>query len=160
MINAIIIDDEFHCLDSLSILLKTDCPDVNLIATFSNAQEALQGLKNFTPNLIFLDIEMPEMNGFQFLEKLPTLSFAIIFTTSYDQYAVKAIKFSALDYLLKPVDPDELQDAIAKVKGRKLPYEEQFQMLMNHIGQKGQFKKIALPTGDGFELIPVEEVVR
>jgi two-component system, LytTR family, response regulator len=67
----------------------------------------LEGLKNFLPDLIFLDIEMPEMNGFQFLEKLPTLSFSIIFTTSYDQYGIKAIKFSALDYLLKPVDPDE-----------------------------------------------------
>lgn len=161
MINAIVIDDEFHCLDSLTILLKTYCPDVNVTATYSNAKDALGGLKKFLPDLIFLDIEMPEMNGFQFLEKLPSLSFSIIFTTSYDQYAIKAIKFSALDYLLKPVDPDELKEAIAKVKQRKLPHAEQFKMLMDHMGRKNeQFKKIALPMGDGYELIPVEEVIR
>jgi two-component system LytT family response regulator len=161
MISAIIIDDEFHCLDSLSILLSTYCKDVNLTATYNNAADALDGLKSFTPDLVFLDIEMPVMNGFQFLEKLSSLPFAVIFTTSYDQYAIKAIKFSALDYLLKPVDPDELQKSIAKVKQRALPYAEQFQMLMNHISQKrDQFKKIAVATTGGYELIPVEEVIR
>jgi two-component system, LytTR family, response regulator len=161
MINAIIIDDEFHCLDSLTILLRTFCPVVNVTGTYNSAKDALEGLKRSTPDLVFLDIEMPVMNGFQFLEQVPSISFAIIFTTSHDEYAIRAIKFSALDFLLKPVDPDELIEAIKKVEERKRPFTEQFQMLMNHFHQKkDQFKKIALPTSGGFELIPAEDVIR
>jgi two-component system, LytTR family, response regulator len=161
MINAIIIDDEFHSRDTLSILLKNYCPEVTVTATYASAKDALEALKYFTPDLVFLDIEMPVMNGFQFLEQLPSIPFAIIFTTSYDQYAIKAIKFSALDFLLKPVDPDELQEAVKKVEQRKLPLAEQFQMLMNHFHQKkDEFKKIALSSAEGFDLISAEDLIR
>lgn len=161
MIKATIIDDEQHCIDALSILLKENCLQVRIIDTFSSAKVALEGLKKNTPDLVFLDIEMPLMNGFQLLEQLASIPFAIIFTTGYDQYAIKAIKFSALDFLLKPVDADELIDAIKKVEQHHLPLAEQFHILMSHIHQKtDHFKKIALPTAEGFELIPAGEVVR
>ena len=105
---------------------------------------------------------MPVMNGFEFLEQFKEISFAIIFTTSYDQYAIKAIRFSALDYLLKPIDPKELIAAVRKVQTQKhLPVPEQFQMLMNQIKHKEVgFSKIAIPTSEGFELIPADQVIR
>lgn len=102
------------------------------------------------------------MNGFEMLEQLTDISFAIIFTTSYDQYAIKAIRFSALDYLLKPIEPKELITAVRKViDQRHLPMVEQFQMLLKQIQHKDhQFYKIAVPTAEGFELIPADQVVR
>jgi two-component system LytT family response regulator len=102
------------------------------------------------------------MNGFELLQRLPEIPFAVIFTTSYDQYAIKAIKFSALDYLLKPIDPEELITAVSKVSSRKqLPGAEQFDILLNQIRQKGAgFEKIAIPTMEGFELIRADQIIR
>lgn len=162
MINAILIDDEVHCLDTLSILLKEYCPDVQIIEKCRSGKEGLLSVKKAIPDLVFLDIEMPGMNGFEMLEQLTGISFAIIFTTSYDQYAIKAIRFSALDYLLKPIDPNELISAVRKVtEARHLPMAEQFQMLLKQLRNKDhQFNKIAVPTAEGFELIPADQVVR
>jgi two-component system LytT family response regulator len=162
MIKAILIDDEVHCLDTLSILLKEYCPEVQIIEQCHSGREGLLSIKKTKPDLVFLDIEMPGMNGFEMLELLSGISFAIIFTTSYDQYAIKAIRFSALDYLLKPIDPKELLGAVRKViEQRHLPMAEQFQMLLKQIQNKDhQFNKIAVPTAEGFELIPAEQVVR
>jgi two-component system LytT family response regulator len=102
------------------------------------------------------------MNGFQLLEQFSTVPFAVIFTTSYDQYAIKAIRFSALDYLLKPIDPDEMVRAVKKVQEqRHLQTAEQFQMLIKQLQDKDQhFHKIAVPTADGFQLIAADQVVR
>ena len=105
MIKAIIIDDEMHCRKTLSILLKEYCPDVQVIEQCDNGETGLEAIKKFKPDLVFLDIEMPRMNGFEMLEQFSEIPFAVIFTTGYDQYAIKAIRFSALDYLLKPIDP-------------------------------------------------------
>jgi two-component system LytT family response regulator len=162
MINAILIDDEVHCLDTLSILLKEYCPDVQVIEQCHSGREGLLSIKKTKPDLVFLDIEMPGMNGFEMLEQLAGISFAIIFTTSYDQYAIRAIRFSALDYLLKPIDSNELISAVRKVtEQRHLPMAEQFQMLLKQIQNKDhQFNKIAVPTAEGFELIPADQVVR
>lgn len=162
MIKSILIDDEKHCLDTLSILLKEYCPDVQIIEQCHSGKEGLLSIKKANPDLVFLDIEMPGMNGFEMLEQLTGISFAIIFTTSYDQYAVRAIRFSALDYLLKPIDPNELISAVRKVmEQRHLPLAEQFQMLLKQIQNKDhQFSKIAVPTAEGFELIPADQVVR
>lgn len=162
MIKAILIDDEVHCLDTLSILLKEYCPDVQIIEKCRSGKEGLLSVKKTIPDLVFLDIEMPGMNGFEMLEQLTGISFAIIFTTSYDQYAIKAIRFSALDYLLKPIDPNELISAVRKVTAaRHLPMAEQFQMLLKQLRNKDhQFNKIAVPTAEGFELIPADQVVR
>ena len=162
MIKSIIIDDEAHCLDTLSILLSDYCPEVQVLERCQSAKEGLMAVGQHQPDLIFLDIEMPVINGFDFLEHFKEISFAIIFTTSYDQYAIKAIRFSALDYLLKPIDPKELIAAVRKMQTQKqLPVPEQFQMLMNQVKHKDAvFNKIAIPTSEGFELIPVEQVLR
>lgn len=161
MTKAIIIDDEVHCLETLSLLLNEFCPEVQLIEQCSSAKKGLEAIEECKPDLVFLDIEMPFMNGFELLEQLSTISFAIIFTTSYDQYAIKAIRYSALDYLLKPVDPKELISAVKKVREKSpLPMAEQFQMLLQQInGKNSGFNKIAVPTAEGFELIPAEQVL-
>ena len=102
MINAIIIDDEPYCVEVLATLLQKYCPEVAVVATCASGAEGLQAIERHHPQLVFLDVEMPHLNGFQMLEALPAVDFDLIFTTSYDQYAIKAIRFSALDYLLKP----------------------------------------------------------
>ena len=162
MIKAIIVDDEVHCVDTLSILLTDYCPEVQVLDKCMSAKKALESIQRFNPELVFLDIEMPVMNGFEFLEQFEKIPFSVIFTTGYDQYAIKAIRFSALDYLLKPIDPKELIPAVHKVKLQNhLPTAEQFRMLMNHIQHvENSFTKIAVPTAEGFELIPADQVVR
>src|SRR4051812_40278499 len=162
MIKSILVDDEVHCLDTLSILLKEYCPEVQVLQRCSSAKTALEAIEKLKPSLVFLDIEMPAMNGFELLEQFDEIPFAVIFTTSYDQYAIKAIRFSALDYLLKPIDPKELVAAVHKVQTQKqLPAPEQFEMLMNQVRHKENgFTKIAIPTAEGFELIPAADVIR
>jgi len=162
MIKAILIDDEVHCLDTLSMLIADFCPDVEVMEQCRSAKQGLEAVAKYQPAIIFLDIEMPVMNGFEFLEQLKEVNFAIIFTTSYDQYAIKAIRFSALDYLLKPIDPKELVAAVHKVQTqKKLPAPEQFEMLMNQVQHKENgFTRIAIPTFDGFELIPAADLIR
>jgi len=116
MIKAIIIDDEMHCCKTLSILLKEYCPDVEVSEQCDNGEDGVEAIKKGKPDLVFLDIEMPHMNGFEMLEQLSEIPFAVIFTTGYDQYAIKAIRFSALDYLLKPIVPKDLVAAVHKMK--------------------------------------------
>jgi two-component system LytT family response regulator len=162
MIKAIIIDDEVHCVDTLSILLADYCPDVEIVDKCMSAKKGLEAIEKLNPSLVFLDIEMPVMNGFELLEQFKQIPFSVIFTTSYDQYAIKAIRFSALDYLLKPIDPKELISAIKKIQTQKnLPSAEQFEMLLKQMNHKGgSFSKIAIPTAEGFELVPADQVVR
>ena len=111
---AIIIDDEKHCRQVLNILLKKHCPNVEIIAECTDGKEALITLTQHQPNIVFLDIEMPNMNGFEFLAQCPTKKFEVVFTTAYNEYAIQAIKNNALDYLLKPIDAKELVDAVDK----------------------------------------------
>ncbi len=145
MIKAIIIDDEVHCIDTLSILLADYCPEVEVMDKCMSAKKGLEAIENLKPDLVFLDIEMPVMNGFELLEQFKQIPFAVIFTTSYDQYAIKAIRFSALDYLLKPIDPKELIAAVHKVQLQKAPPSaEQFRLLMEHLhGKENDLGKIA-----------------
>ncbi len=162
MLKAILIDDELHCLDTLSILLKEYCVGVHIVEQCRSAAKGLSAIEKNKPDLVFLDIEMPGMNGFEMLEQFAAIPFAVVFTTSYDQYAIKAIKFSALDYLLKPVEPKELAEAVRKVEQqRQLPLPEQFQMLLKQIqGKEHQINKIAVPTFEGYELITAADIVR
>jgi len=161
MIKGIIIDDEVHCIETLSLLLREYCPDVEVVDHCKSATSGLTAITKHKPDLLFLDIEMPNMNGFEMLEQFSEIPFSIIFTTSYDQYAIKAIRFSALDYLLKPIDPNELVGAVHKVRSRKNgPSTEQFHMLIDRIQSKEQgFSKIAVPTSDGFELFPTDQII-
>jgi len=162
MINAILVDDEAHCLDTLSILIKDYCPEVEILEQCSSAKKALAAIEKYQPALVFLDIEMPVMNGFELLEQFKDIHFSVIFTTSYDQYAIKAIRFSALDYLLKPIDPKELMIAVHKAATLKnVPSSEQLKMLMDQLHHKETgFTKIAVPTAEGYELIPADQLIR
>lgn len=162
MINAILIDDEVHCLDTLHILLSDYCPDVEVLEQCLTSKKGLEAIVKFKPELVFLDIEMPSMNGFELLEQFKEIPFSVIFTTGYDQYAIKAIRFSALDYLLKPIDPKELVAAIQKVKTQThASLAEQFRMLLQKVQSKENiFTKIAVPTSEGFELISADQVIR
>ena len=162
MIKAIIIDDEMHCRKTLGILLKEYCPDVQVIEQCDNGEAGVEAIKKGKPDLVFLDIEMPRMNGFEMLEQFSEIPFAVIFTTGYDQYAIKAIRFSALDYLLKPIEPKELVAAVHKVQVQKNPpFAEQFRLLMDQIQHKETgLTKIAVPISEGFELILADQLIR
>ena len=162
MIKAIIIDDEAHSRETLGQLLKEYCSPVQLLEKCSSGKEGLQAIEKTKPDLVFLDIEMPLINGFEMLEQIDKINFAIIFITSYDQYAIKAIRFSALDYLLKPIVVKELIAAVMKAQEKHhLPVAEQFQMLLEKIqGKEHSFNKIAVPTVEGFELIPADQVLK
>ena len=154
MIKAIIIDDEVHCVDTFSILLADYCPEVEVMEKCMSAKKGLEAIERLKPELVFLDIEMPIMNGFELLEQFKQIPFSVIFTTSYDQYAIKAIRFSALDYLLKPIDPKELIAAVHKVQLQKSPpSSDQFRMLMDHIqGKENEVAKLTAILNKNFSL--------
>jgi len=161
MINTIAIDDEKHCLATLSLLVKKYCPEVVLTSLCKSAAEGLEAIWQHQPDLVLLDVEMPNMNGFTMLEQLTDIPFSVIFTTSYDQYAIRAIRYSALDYLLKPVDPNELQSAIRKY-GQQQPAgtTAQIRHLLDQVSGRGNaLSRLAVPSIDGFEFIPVEKLV-
>ena len=161
MINAIIIDDERHSCDALNMLLGKCCQQVHVIAICYSGEEGIRKISELKPQLVFLDIEMPHMNGFQMLEQLPKIDFEIVFTTSYDQYAITAFKFSALDYLLKPVDREELEKAVQRVaKKINPPVSQQLEILLQKINQPAiTVQRIALPTMQGLEFVPVESIL-
>ena len=160
MLKAVIVDDEPYCCEALVTLME-DSPDVKIVAVCSSAADALVAIQKYSPDIVFLDVEMPKMNGFEMLEQLPAVNFEIIFTTSYDQYALKAIRFSAIDYLLKPVDSEELQKAIQKVALRsQKPIAQQLEILMQKIHQPSTpMTKIAMPTIEGLQMIPVDSII-
>lgn len=162
MIKAILVDDEKHCRETLSIQLARYCPEVKLLAQCSSAAEGLQAIEAHKPEVVFLDVEMPQMNGFEMLQQLSSIPFDVIFTTGYDAYAIKAIRFSALDYLLKPIDKDELKKAVDKVHHKnEHNLTQQLDVLLEKLGNKQtSMQKIALPTQDGFELLPLETILK
>ena len=161
MIRTIIVDDEPYCCETLVTLLEQYCPEVEVAGIFYNGKAALEAIKKLSPELVFLDVEMPHMNGFEMLEQLPLINFELIFCTSYDQYALKAIRISALDYLLKPVDSDELQQAVQKVIRRsQKPIAQQLEILMQKIhAPSTPVSKIALPTMEGLQMLQVNSIL-
>jgi two-component system, LytTR family, response regulator len=157
--NCIIIDDEKHCLSTLTHLLETRFPEIHILATCNESLKAYGIIQQYMPDFIFLDIEMPFLNGFDLLSKFDTLSFDVIFTTAYDSYAIKAIKYSALDYLLKPIDKTDLAFAIEKVRSKLSSISKaQVQMAIDvHNHQLPD--TIALPTHDGLTFASVNNIV-
>jgi two-component system LytT family response regulator len=146
MINAIIVDDEHANRELMQNLLQVHCPSVKITGTADSVATAYEEIINKKPNLVFLDIQMPHGNGFQLLEKFNEIFFDIIFVTSFDQYAINAIKFSALDYLLKPIDIDELKFAVDKAL-KKVEKENKFKLyenLLNNINPNSSDKKMAV----------------
>jgi len=160
MLKAIIVDDEPYCCETIATLLE-ESRDVEIVSVCHNAADALVAIRKYSPDIVFLDVEMPKMNGFEMLEQLPQVNFEIIFTTSYDQYALKAIRFSAIDYLLKPVDEEELRTAIQKVIQRsQKPITQQLEILLQKIHQPSTpINKIAMPTMEGLQMIPVDSII-
>ena len=162
IMRALLVDDEKHCLETLTWQLQKFCPDINISGSCETAEKALSILQNEEIDLVFLDIEMPHMNGFELLQHLETIPFEIIFTTAYDMFAVKAFRFSALDYLLKPIDKDELVAAVAKVKEKKKQSirPEQLDILFQNLyGRKQASQKIALPTLNGLEFVLANDII-
>lgn len=119
MLRAVLIDDEFMGLNSLHILLDKHCPKVRSVAESRNPEAAIEMIENYCPDIVFLDINMPQMSGFEMLERLKWKNFDLIFTTAHQEYALKALKSDAVDYLLKPIDPEELKAAVNKVIKRR-----------------------------------------
>lgn len=162
MIKAIIVDDEPDCCELLATLLNRYCVDVKILDICYSGEAAIQSINEYQPDILFLDIEMPFMNGFEVLERLTDINFDIIFTTSYDQYAIKAIRFSALDYLLKPIDREELQKSVQKaVQQSRHALPEQLTILLDKLKKPAQsISKVPIPTLEGFRLIAVDNILR
>jgi two-component system LytT family response regulator len=161
MVTTIIVDDEPYSCESLATLLERYCPDIKLLDICYSGADALKAIREQAPTLLFLDIEMPGMNGFEMLQQLPLINFSIIFTTSYDQYAIKAIRFSALDYLLKPVDREELQNAVQKaVHHMQYPVPQQIEILLQKLNHPTiPVNKIAIPTMEGLRMIAINSII-
>lgn len=156
---AFLLDDEAHCTDVLRVLLEKYCPDVTIVGIFNDPERALAAVGGAAPDLVFLDIEMPILNGFDWLKRCPPDShFRLIFTTAYDQYAVKAFKFNALDYLLKPIDKQELVAAVAKSRTTPLPSAQQLDAVQ-YLRQNPVPERIALPVGQDLILVDVGDIL-
>ncbi len=161
MLKAIIIDDEPDCVKLLALQLKMYCPQVQVVAECTESELGYTKIKELQPDLVFLDIEMPVMNGFQLLEKLGDIQFSLVFVTAYDQFAVKAFRFSALDYLLKPIDGKDLKAAVEKAEKRSWPQTQQLSLLKQQLqnGDKVLPDKIALPYQNGVTFAEIKNVV-
>lgn len=163
MIRTIIIDDEKNALDVLKMQLEQYCEGIELIQTCQSGQEGIEAIRNNQPDLVFLDIEMPHVNGFDVLLATRQFNYKVIFTTAYDQFAIKAFKFSAVDYLLKPIDIQELQDAVERLKKNAGDHslQEKLELLMQHMNSgQNSSKKIALPTGNELQLVDNHDIIR
>jgi len=160
---ALIMDDELYCTQAIQVLMAKHCkPAIETIA-FTDTDLALEYLQSNHVDILFLDIEMPGMNGFEFLERLYPFRGSVIFTTAYDHYALKAIKVDAVDYLLKPIDTKELLHAIEKVSRlQKKPDPDTLRDLLQHIDRQSfkPISKIALPTFEGTYMVQANEIIR
>lgn len=166
MIKAVIIDDEQHCVDRLKRLIAEHCSEtIKPTGSFNTVEQGIKGIKLLQPELLFLDVQIQDKTGFDLLQRIPEKNFEIIFTTAYEKYALQAFRFSAVDYLLKPVDPADLVHAVSKLSNKRHPNEValKVQNLLENIEQLKQYtppKKIMVPTISGFELLPVIDIVR
>ena len=160
MIKAIIIDDERKGRIALKQKLADYCADVLVIGEAENGEQGIEIIKKLQPQIVFLDIEMPRMNGFEMLHKIPQKNFHLIFTTAYDQYAIKAIKYAAFDYLLKPIDIEELKTAIAKINAHTpLETERNLETLQQNLHTKNIFNKIAVHTLQGLLFLNISDII-
>lgn len=161
MIRSIVIDDEQHCVRSLLSDLQQHCPVVEVVEACSSAKEGMMAIKKLNPDLVFLDVEMPWMNGFEMLEVLGEINFSIIFTTAHDEFAAKAFRISAVDYLLKPIDANDLKAAVQKVEkkmdeGSSLNH---ISNLLRNMRQPSSEQKIALPQREGYEFVDISSII-
>ena len=163
MIKAVIIEDERNSIEVLQKLLAKHCPQIELLGYAENIESGEELIRKQKPELVFLDITMPDGNGFDLLEKVSDINFEIIFITATDKFAMKAIKYSALDYILKPVDAEELKTAVEKIIEKKLqlPQMENFKFLLENVRNKDfDYSKITLPTGNAYEVVNIKDIIR
>ena len=163
MIKTIIIDDEYNAREFLEKLLKRSFPDRFLVlAKCESVDEAVIAIEKYNPELVFLDVQMPNKNGFELFKELKTINFEVIFTTAHSEFAIDAIKCSALDYLLKPITAIDLLETIKKYDSKlhKATQQDKLILLLENIDTgSSEFKKIAFPTESGFELVKTNTII-
>lgn len=157
-IRAVLVDDEADSIGVLQILLKKYAPEVVVRATFTNSKEALEYLRQEETDVLFLDIEMPGLDGFELLSKLGSFSFKPIFVSAYDEFGVKAIKYRIFDYLVKPIDPEELLQTIRRLKSELTEEEKVNAEKIDHVSILHD--KILIPVGNEYEFVQISEIVR
>ncbi|HXB92969.1 MAG TPA: LytTR family DNA-binding domain-containing protein [Puia sp.] len=163
MIRTVVVDDEIDSIQVLERLLENACPNIEVIGKADGVESALQLIKLSRPDLVFLDIEMTQGNAFDLLNQLQPFNFQVIFVTAFDNYAIRAFKYSAVDYLLKPVDADDLRKAVDRATARfsEKNVVEQMKVLLENVGT-GQLaqQKMAVPTMTGLIFVAVRDIVR
>lgn len=164
MIKALITDDEQSSIDLLTWLIEQYCPDITAVKQARSVQEAIPLIRSFQPDIVFLDIQMPHQSGFDLLTTIDNWNFEVIFTTAYNEFAIQAIRFSALDYLLKPVDESELKKAIERFKAKRI-YAPAGQLLFRNFMQniaQGSKEKFRLTLADASEVkyVQLDEIIR
>jgi len=163
-VKALILDDESTAIKTLSLMIQHYVPEITDLKSTTDPYEGLLLLQSFKPQLLFIDIQMPLMSGFEFLKKVAHANFSIIFTTAHDEYAIDAIRFSALDYLLKPIDTDELQDSFKRFLQKQESQsatESLYRNFMYNLNVKNRSDfKLALPTQQGTFFYKPEEIIR
>lgn len=159
MIRTLIIDDEMKSQSTLHKLLEKYCTGVEVIGFANNVKTGVEAINNLNPDLVFLDISMPDGDGFEVLQQVPERNFEVVFTTAFNDYAIKAFQYSALHYLLKPINYIELQNAVERYKEshKDLDLNEKIQVLFDSLNN--QHKKIVLPTSNGLKVVEVEKIV-
>jgi two-component system, LytTR family, response regulator len=161
-IKAVLIDDEINNLQNLQQLLNRHCPEVQVLATALNADEGRHIIQQHLPDVVFLDIQMPGKNGFDLLRSHSHYEFDVIFVTAFDQYGIQAVKFAAIDYLLKPINTEELQNAVSRLvaKNRHKKQNLQLENLINMFRQQKEDQRIALPTQKETRFIATGQIIR
>ncbi len=157
---AIVVDDEKHCRDVLALLLTKHCPHITLLAACADGPAGVEAIDKHHPDLVFLDIEMPGMSGFDLLKTCQYTHFQVIFTTAYNEYAIQAIRHNALDYILKPVDKDELKQAVAKAEASPTmhPASSPVHEFVAYLNRQKTGDRLALPTLEGLQILQSEEI--
>lgn len=158
MIKAVLIDDIPAAIKMLESDLQTHCPEIEIIGKAASVVSAAKLLRELKPDVVFLDIELEDGNAFDLLQILPEISFKIIFVTASDKYAIRAFRFSAIDYLLKPIDIDELKDAVQKIKNSDS--KEKIDVLLDHWSNKNASDRIALHSNDEIKIVNLLDIVR
>ena len=162
MLTSIIIDDETNSRKALRKKLSDHCTEVNIIAECENGEDGIKTIEEKKPDIVFLDVEMPRMNGFTMLQQLKNRDFELIFITAYDHYAIKAIKFSALDYLVKPVEVDDLKIAVQKAAQKRTHAfgNDRLELLVqNLLNEKKEHHRIAIPSLQGLQFITISDII-
>jgi two-component system LytT family response regulator len=159
MLKAIIIEDETKARRVLEELVKEYCPEIEIVASVDSVPEGVKAIKKLEPNLVFLDIEMPQYNGFQLFDFIEDVNFEVIFTTAYQEYAIQAFEVSAIAYLLKPIQIEKLVQAIEKVKEKNSQQsKERIQVMKSALGQE-KVSKVALPISEGFLFVELNDIM-